>query len=335
MLKKIVNYINNNWKYLIKCIIILSFCLFFSLYNFGYQIFSPGGLINLEDRIIVSDGYKSEGSFNLTYVTSRLGTLPALILAYIIPSWDIVKSDNMKIEDESDKEVILRDQIYLKDTSYDAIIAAFSEANMPYEVTNKELTVTHVYKQANTDIKVNDIILSINDINVQNYKSLKNEISKYKENDNLNIKVLRNSKEIICYAKLFKEEDNILIGVSIVEMKTVKTNPEVSFVFKNSESGSSRGLMCAIDIYNKITSFDLTKGSTISGTGSIDEEGNIGTIDGVKYKLKGAVKNKSDVFIVPSDNYEEAINLKNKYNYDIEIIEAINFHDIITKLMNR
>jgi len=90
--------------------------------------------------------------------------------------------------------------------------------------------------------------------------------------------------------------------------------------------------MCALDIYNKITEFDLTKGRKIAGTGSIDENGNVGAIEGVKYKLAGAIKNKSDVFIVPSKNYEEAIKLKEKNNYNIEIIEADTLTNVIEKL---
>ena len=59
------------------------------------------------------------------------------------------------------------------------------------------------------------------------------------------------------------------------------------------------------------------------------------SFDGVKYKLKGAVKNKAKVFIVPSGNYDEAIKIKKEKNYDIEIIEADNLHNVIEKLKNR
>ena len=90
--------------------------------------------------------------------------------------------------------------------------------------------------------------------------------------------------------------------------------------------------MCALDIYNKITDFDLTRGRKISGTGSIDEDGVVGSIDGVKYKLIGAVKDKSDIFIVPKDNYEEALKIKKDNNYNIEIIEADTLTNVIEKL---
>jgi len=70
------------------------------------------------------------------------------------------------------------------------------------------------------------------------------------------------------------------------------------------------------------------------GTGTISLDGTVGEIAGVKYKLAGAVRKKADVFLVPSKNYEEAIKLKEKNNYDITIIEASNFSEVIEALKN-
>ena len=335
MIKKILNYfkeeLKTNYKFYIVYIVLLSLLFI----NFNYYVYSPGGLEDLTDRIEVSDSYDSKGSFNLTYVTSRAGNIYNILLSYILPSWDLVSVKDSQIENESTSEVVERNQIYLRQTSYDAIIAAFNEANIDYEVKNVNVTVTFVYDNSNTDIKTGDIIKEINGVKINNYEELSNEMSKYKENDKINFKVLRDNKEIDAYAILKKENDRVIVGMYLAELKDVVTNPSVKYIFKDNESGSSRGLMCALDIYNKITEFDLTKGDIIAGTGVIYEDGSVGSIDGVKYKLKGAVKNKVKVFIVPSENYDEAVKLKKEHNYDIEIIEADNLHNVIEKLKNR
>lgn len=90
--------------------------------------------------------------------------------------------------------------------------------------------------------------------------------------------------------------------------------------------------MFTLSIYNKLVDEDITKNRKVVGTGTIDLNGNVGEIGGVKYKLKGAVKSKADIFICPYENYDEAINLKNKYNYDIEIIKVSTFDEAIEKL---
>ena len=91
--------------------------------------------------------------------------------------------------------------------------------------------------------------------------------------------------------------------------------------------------MLALAIYDKLVDYDLTNGLKIVGTGTIDFYGNIGQIDGVKYKLKGAVNKGADVFLAPSGkNYKECVELKNKNGYNINIIEVKHFDDAIRSL---
>ena len=111
-------------------------------------------------------------------------------------------------------------------------------------------------------------------------------------------------------------------------------DPKIKINFKESEGGSSGGVMMAVSIYNAITEEDITKGLNISGTGTIDINGNVGEIDGVKYKIMGAVKNNMDIVFVPPGNYEEAINTKKENNKDIEIISVETFDDVINYLEN-
>lgn len=329
--KYIINDIKRNYKFYIGLFLIMA--LF--LVRFDYVIYTPGSLENLNDRIIVTPSNESKGSMNLTYVTSIPANIPNMLLSLIIPNWDIESLNNMRVEDESEKEIENRDKIYLKDTSYDAVIAAFKEANMKYEITNVDVTITYIYNIAKTNLKVGDVIKTINGVKITSFNSLINEVNKYEVGEKLIINVLRNNKIIECEATIVLEENKKMIGISLAELKNIKTNPEVKFVFKNNESGSSRGLMCALEIYNRITKYDITKGDIISGTGVIDENGNVGSIGGVKYKLKGAVNKHAKVFIVPSDNYEEAISLRNKYKYDIEIIKADTLKNVIKALKER
>lgn len=329
--KYIINDVKRNYKFYIGLFLIMALFLI----RFDYVIYTPGSLENLNDRIKVNPSNESKGSMNLTYVTSIPATIPNMLLSLVIPNWDIESLDDMRVEDESEKEIENRDKIYLKDTSYDAIIAAFKEANMKYEITSIDVTITYIYNIAKTNLKVGDVIKTINGVKITSFNSLINEVDKYEVGDKLNINVLRNNKIVECEATLVLEENKKMIGISLAELKNIKTNPEVKFVFKDNESGSSRGLMCALEIYNRITKYDITKGDIISGTGVIDENGNVGSIGGVKYKLKGAVNKHAKVFIVPRGNYEEAMSLKNKYKYDIEIIKADTLKNVIKALKER
>lgn len=331
MLNKIKNHIKINYiNYLI-----LLFFIFIIFFPLNYYILSPGSLIDLDKRIIVDTEYKSKGSFNLTYVTTRKATIFTYFLSYLIPSWERESINESRIDKESNEDILNRGQLHLKETSFDAIVAAFSLANKEYKIKSENLVVSYIFSWADTNIEVGDIIKNIDYKKINSLTEISEALLSKNENDLVSIKVEKDRKTYEKYAKVKIIDGRKVIGISIVKLKEIETSPSVKYIFNEDESGSSRGLMCALYIYDKITKKDLTNGNVISGTGSIDEKGNVGSIDGVKYKLKGAVKKKANVFIVPSENYEEAIKLKNEEKYDIDIIEAKTLYDIVEKLKNR
>ena len=99
--KDIINDIKRNYKFYIGLFLIMA--LF--LVRFDYVIYTPGSLENLNDRIIVTPSNESKGSMNLTYVTSIPANIPNMLLSLIIPNWDIESLNNMRYEDESEKEI--------------------------------------------------------------------------------------------------------------------------------------------------------------------------------------------------------------------------------------
>ena len=94
--------------------------------------------------------------------------------------------------------------------------------------------------------------------------------------------------------------------------------------------------MIALAVYNSLVEEDITGGKIIAGTGTLDADGNVGEIGGIEYKLKGAVKKKADVFLVPSgNNYEEAKKIKEKKKYKIDIVEVKTFYDALDYLKSK
>ena len=125
------------------------------------------------------------------------------------------------------------------------------------------------------------------------------------------------------------------IGVGITINYIIETDPKVDVKFKNNEAGPSGGLMMTIGIYDKLTNSNLSKNKKICGTGTIDIDGNVGEIGGVKYKLRGAVDNGCDIFLAPTDNFKEVKKEKEKNKYNIEIYEAKTFTDTIKYLKSK
>ena len=328
--EKTKKFIKNN----IKVIILYAVLIAAFTVPLDYEIYTPGGLIKLSDRLDV-EGYEEKGDFNLTYVGGKKGTIPLLLLSYIIPNWDIVSVDEMRIGEEEYTDIVKRGQIDLASVNQNSLIVAFEEAGYEYKINKEEIAVYYVFEEATTDLKVGDIITHINGVKVNSLEELKRKIIEYEVGEEVSFTVLRNDKEEKCSGVVYESEGEKIIGIYLHSILDVETTPKVTFNYKTNENGSSGGLMSTLQIYNTLINEDITKGDVIAGTGTIELDGAVGEISGIKYKLIGAVKNGADVFIAPTNNYEEALKVKEENNYDIEIIEATTFKEVVEKLKNR
>ena len=326
--EKIKEFIKENYKGLIAIVVV--FLLF--MIELPYSIYTPGGAVDLNKRISVNNGYETEGSFNMAYVSMVRGSIPFLLLSHIIPDWDIVSSDEITIEGENMEEMLEREKLYMQESMDAAIINAYRAAGADLNITGTISEVSFIAEEADTNLKIGDEIIRANQVEIHSLDDLKKVIEGLDEKEKVKLDVIRDDEEKECFAYTYKTDDGMKIGVSLLTTYEYTTAPEVSITSKASEAGSSGGLMMSLTIYNSLVPEDITGGKKIVGTGTIDIDGNVGEIGGVKYKLIGAVKNDADVFICPEENYEEAIEVALDKDYDIPIISVSTFLEAIEAL---
>ncbi len=320
-----------NYRFLIFLILIV---ILFTI-QFPYTIEAPGGYINVTKRIEMEDAYESEGSFNMAYVSEVSATIPTLIYAWINPNWDISKNEDILLENETVEDLLFRNKLALQEANNNAIMVAYNKAGCNYKVIEQKFYVAYLDKEAETDLKVGDLIVEVDGKKISDKAQISQIISEKNSGEEINFKVKNNNKNYERTAIVKQINDSKAVGIVIYELLELETDPKINIKSNSSESGPSGGLMTSLAIYNSLISEDITKGNTIIGTGTIDSQGRVGSIGGVKYKLLGAVKNKAKVFIVPNgENYLEAIALKEKYDYDIEIIGVSTFDETLDFLKN-
>ena len=298
-----------------------------------YYIEASGKMIDLKTRIDVKDSYNSKGSFNMTYVAQRPGTVLNLIIAKFNDNWDIIKKNDVIYDNETIEDDNIRGSILLKQSNNDALTIALDKAHIPYTENNLKIYIIYLDKKSNTDLKVGDEIIEVDGIEIKNHKMIIEHIRSLSKDTIVKFKIKRNNKIKVVDAKTFDYDGNTLIGAMLGTLKDVKTNQQVKFNFKSNEYGPSAGFMTALQIYNSLVKKDLTNGLKIAGTGTIDSDGNVGNIDGIKYKLKGAINSKADIFFVPAgDNYKEAKKIVEKNNYKIKLVSIKTFDQAINYL---
>lgn len=326
---KIKEFISKNY------LTILCFigAIFISFYEFPYYISAPGGVIDISSRIEIDSSYNAKGSFNMAYVGEYKATLPMLLLANIKKDWDIEKKSDVLSSNETDKDAYIRDHLMLQEANQNAIIYAYNKAGADVLIKKSSIYVIYVYDEANTNLKIGDEIISINGINISTKEDITFILNDLSVGDNLSILVKNNGETIERFAKVIEESGIKLIGIMPSIIREYECNPNIKLKFKSSESGPSGGLMMSLAIYNYLTEEDITKGNKIAGTGTIDENGNVGSIGGIEYKIKGAVHDKIKYFIVPNgENYEDALKIKEENNYDINIVGVSTFDEALEAL---
>ena len=329
--EKVKLFIKENKNFLISLLCI--FVLF--MYELPYCIYTPGGKVDLSKRIKVQNGYEYDGEISMSYVSMVKSSLPLIALSYIIPNWDIEKESDVTYENFTLDETIEIDKIYMQEGINNAILSAYKLAGKEVSIKNKKLKVVYIEKKSKSNLKINDEILSVDNIKVSSVEDIKEVLKNKRVGDKVLVKIIRNKKEKEIKSTLILMDDEPKLGIATVSLLNLKTNPKVEVKTKSSESGSSGGLMTSLAIYNSLVKKDITKGDLIVGTGTIDSSGNVGEIDGVKYKLIGAARKKADVFLCPKENYEEAKRIKEKENLDIELKSVETLQEAVIYLESR
>ena len=333
------NLFNNIKKYIkeyYKAIIIYILILVVFLIEFPYYISVPGGLINTDDKIKTTENFKMKGSLNMAYVSEIHATIPTLIISLFNKDWDVEKETEVKNDNETIEEKNYRNKMLLEEANDTALLVAYKHSDINYKITNNKVYITYVDEMAKTDLKIGDRILKIDNQKINDKESLFSYISSKKIKDKITIEVNDiNGNKQTRKATLIDILNEPKVGAIITETFDVKSNEKVKFNFNGSESGSSGGLMLTLALYSHLNQVDLTSGKTIVGTGTIDINGNVGEISGIKYKLIGAVNKHADVFLVPKGkNYKEAKKIKKEKGYNIKLIPVGTFEEALTYLKN-
>ena len=154
-----------------------------------------------------------------------------------------------------------------------------------------------------------DLIVSINNQLVRSTSEFISKLRTYEIGDIVNIGLIRNEKELSIETKLIEHveyENEPMVGF-------LASTPNQQFIFPfevdietGNVGGPSAGMMMALNVYNLLIESDITNGKKIAGTGTIEIDGSVGPVGGVKQKVIAAKRANASLILVPTANYSEA-----------------------------
>lgn len=283
-----------------------------------YVIYSPGSAEPIKPVVSVKNGDPEEkGTFMLTTVYRKKANVAWMLGTFLDKNEQLAKED---LGGRTEQEYATEQILYMSSSQSNAILAAYTHADIPYDIETSRLIILYNNKELQTknDFQSGDDLLSLDGVTFKKYDDLVSFLKTKKLGDVLKAKVKRNGKETDATVELItipngKGGTKAGMGVSFgIEQKIVPKdhNKEIQFNLKDI-GGPSAGLMFTLELYNQLTPGDLSKGYRIAGTGTISPDGTVGPIGGIPFKIVAANREHADIFFAPAENYDEA---KKKYD---------------------
>ncbi len=292
-----------------------------SLVRLPYAIVSPGPTFNAlgderlagtEKPVIVVDGlptYPTTGSLRFLTVVIKGGP------GHPVDAWDLLGAwldssraiypvDQLFDPNASEQQVSEESAVQMQGSQEEAKAVALRAIGekVPTHVVVAQVLDT---SKAKGLLRPADRIVSVGGAEATTPDQIRAAIQKVKPGDDVTIGVVRSGKDVTVTVPTIsgtggKTAVGVLLGIEHDFPATVTINA-------GDVGGPSAGLMFALAIYDKLTPGPLTGDHAIAGTGTIDEQEQVGPIGGIRQKLVGARDAGSSYFLAPAANCPEVV----------------------------
>jgi Lon-like protease len=276
-------------------------------------------VLNIKDR----KTYETSGHLNMTTVRVT-GAEYRMNLAEAVGGWlqhdsAVVPHATLYPEDKSAKEVDQENAEEFSASQESAKVAALKELGIDVP---SHVIVGSVVKDGPSQGKLHagDIIRAVDGKAVKEPKNVADVITKRKPGEKVRFNIIsatkakaaqkakrkpsaRDEKQIVVGTKKAGDDGRAIVGIQPGIGHTFPFDIDIKLA---DVGGPSAGLMFSLGIVDKLTREDLTGGSFVAGTGTIDDKGKVGAIGGIQMKTVAARAKGATYFLTPKDNCPSA-----------------------------
>lgn len=303
-----------------------------------YMINKPGTAEEIKPMVAISEGDAEEkGAFMLTTVSVSYANLAMLFTSRFNEHAEVVHKE----PDRNEEEYATQQRYYMNTSQSSAVLAAYNRAGIAYSVVPEYVFVIGLSKTIATkgDFKSGDKIVRVNGHKIDRFEDLSASMQGKAPGSFVSVEIDRGGTVIdqeVELVEIGKEGELIKagLGVSVGEVRKVEPKQaEQEVKFEDTRiGGPSAGLMFTLEIYNQLTPGDLSRGYRIAGTGTINEDGEVGAIGGVQFKVVASDRKQAEIFFVPEDNYKDAKAKAEKMGTDMKIVPVKTLDDALAYL---
>ena len=292
-------------------IIILISLMPFGLIKTDFYFMSPGPPYQWDIEIKGAKSFDYDGNLYQLTVRRDEANYFTYIWAKVDNSVDLYSREVILPKGVTPEQLSQISIQNMKTSENVAIAVALDSLNYDIETQGDGVLVVGILENSPVEGKLSkeDLIISINNDEIKSTSEFIALLRTYEIGDIVSIGLIRNNIEMFIETELIEHVDyqnEPMVGF-------LASTPNERFVFPitvdietGNVGGPSAGLMMALNVYNSLTEEDLTKGIKVAGTGTIEIDGSVGPVGGVKQKVIAAKKADSSLILVPTANFDDA-----------------------------
>ena len=285
-----------------------------SLISSGYVAYKPGSATPAEDRVEVTDGstvYPPTGDILfLTVSVDRLSKLE---------KWWLDRNDDVDMVPES----VAYPKGHKDTTQFNAQLMTQSKSTAEFvalqylgydvfDATGARIKSVVDGAPAQGHLSAGDTIVAINGTVVTTATGATSLLRTTTPGQSVSLRVESDQgetrDETIVLGTRPDGETHGYVGVGLEDQIHQKDPLPIEMSIDSGRvGGDSAGLAFTLSIIDELTPGELTGGHRIAVTGTMQIDGTIGPIGGIRQKVAAARKAKAELMLVPEDNYDEAI----------------------------
>ena len=304
-----------------------------------YYFMSPGPPYQWEIDYGNNENYEFEG--NLYQLTVRIDEANVFVYLWSLvnPSYDLYPKE-LILPDGVTPQELSEISIQNMRTSENVAIAVALK-NIGYEIETKGEGVAVVGllddSPVKNKLKKGDLLNSINNVQIFSATEFISTLRTYSIGETVSIGLIRVvdgvSEQLFIETTLIEHVE--YKGEPMVGFLATTVNERFDFPFEvdiktGNVGGPSAGLMMALNVYNNLIPQDITNSMVVAGTGTIEIDGSVGPVGGIKQKIIAAKRAGAELILVPVANFEEA---KPFENDNTAIVAVKSFDDALSVIL--